>query len=275
MYKVFLIPVLLLVCFSSLSQSFNVRIDGQIIGYDGSSEIIYTFSSSYLTPVYFKIKPDSAGRFTILKNIITPKFFDLIYIKNGIRHECKLFVQPNQNYSFISKGEKLGDWLVYSSPDIYSYIQKGDNSVASYQKSYGQMHFNTISNGITGAMFHSDWNLLHPETLLDTLHSRINSDKLNAFLKDNGIEMVYIAYEYDLHRQTWESFIKAYKLSGYHFISTKEFKTDFEKYAGEISGFPTYLIVDKGGNIVEPKAFLPSDGDKLISQILEKLKRDN
>jgi hypothetical protein len=84
--------------------------------------------------------------------------------------------------------------------------------------------------------------------------------------------MVYIAYEPRPDREVWSNLIKQNNLIGYHFISNKAFKSDLEKLSGEIGAFPTYIIVDANGNIVEPKAFTPSDGDKLYSQLKEKLK---
>ena len=84
--------------------------------------------------------------------------------------------------------------------------------------------------------------------------------------------MVYIAFEYELDREKWRNMIKAFNLTGYHFISNDKFKTDFEKYAGKISGYPTYLIVDSHGKIIENKAHYPSEKEELFQQIKERLK---
>ena len=85
--------------------------------------------------------------------------------------------------------------------------------------------------------------------------------------------MVYVAYEYEPSREKWKNFIKAFSLTGFHFISNTDFKSDFEKYAGKITGYPTYIIVGPEGKILESKAYFPSDGEKLFIQLKEKLKQ--
>ena len=96
-------------------------------------------------------------------------------------------------------------------------------------------------------------------------------DDLKPFLDKNGIKKVYIAFEYGDTRKVWGILIKGYKLEGYHFIANENFKSDLEKYTGKILKFPTYLIIDKEGNIVEKDAYTPSEYDKLITQLKEKL----
>ena len=83
--------------------------------------------------------------------------------------------------------------------------------------------------------------------------------------------MVYIAFEYDNSPKRWKNFIKAHNLVGYHFMSNDEFERDFKKHSGKILKFPTYMIVNSHGNILETNAFYPSEGKKLIKQIIKKL----
>lgn len=489
------------------AQDYNVRIDGQIIGYDGISILNYTLSPVNFSHQVFTVKPDSLGRFSILKKMDSIKFFHLYYRNKGVAHQCKLIVEPGKSYSIISRGKPEKDWENHYTPDIYSWDNKNTDSFIRYSIDNGQMYYNLIDNGTSGSLYHDDWNLLEPESLIDTLQSRISrmvsvfsdlqkenkidpeffriakincqylqayrlavtihdtwqldqfaivdstireklyqvypeifelypvegvrleqvfcfdkyvdeyltfkadykdgifkpvkrkgaaylkildgagdvlspqayknyalrnimsataslelksagnarkfleenpdvkntpsgqllqdvliprvddfsklsdekfkegvfildedkpvrsfralvdslkgkpflidlwgtwcgpcryqfryNDKLKNYLKENGIQMVYIAFEYEVDREKWKNMIKAFNLSGYHFISTDEFKTDFEKYAGKISGYPTYLIVDYHGRIVENKACFPSGKEKLYNQINEKLK---
>lgn len=69
-----------------------------------------------------------------------------------------------------------------------------------------------------------------------------------------------------------KTLFKAFNLTGFHFISNPDFKSDFEKYAGKITGYPTYVLVNSEGKILESKAYFPSDGEKLFNQLKEKLK---
>lgn len=96
-------------------------------------------------------------------------------------------------------------------------------------------------------------------------------DSISEFLKQNEIEMVYAAYEYSNNRDNWKKIIVAYDLKGYHLIMTDQLKKDIEKISGNIEGFPTYMIVNKDGEIVENKAFSPIAGSKLRLQISSKL----
>ncbi len=508
MKKALFILLALLINLNDINaQDYNVRIDGQIIGYDGTSVLNYTLSSVNFSHQVFTVKPDSLGRFTILKKLDSIKFFHLYYRNKGLEHRCKLIVEPDKSYSIISQGNPEKDWAIHYTPDIYSWDHKNTDSFIRCSMDNGQMYYNLIDNGTSGSLYHDDWNLLEPDHLIDTLQSRISgmvsvfsdlqkegkidteffkiakincqylqayrlaatihdtwqlnrfaivdstireklyrvypkifelypvekakleqvfcfdkyvdeylifkadykdgvfkpvkrkgasylkildgardvlspqayknyaltnmmsataslelksagnarkflaenpdmkntasgqflqdvliprvddfnklsdenfkegviildenkpvrsfhalvdslkgrpflidlwgtwcgpcryqfryNDELKTYLKENGIQMVYIAFEYEPDREKWKNMIKAFNLSGYHFISTDEFKTDFEKYAGTISGYPTYLIVDCRGRIVENKAYFPSDKEKLYNQMNEKLK---
>jgi len=50
-----------------------------------------------------------------------------------------------------------------------------------------------------------------------------------------------------------------------------DFRNDLKKQGGEITGFPAFMLINRKGEIVESKAYLPGDGEKLIKQIKEKL----
>lgn len=507
-YKTFLLLLIILSSLTVWSQN-NVRIDGQIIGYDGSKEVLYGISPVYGSPHDKSIKPDSLGRFTIFTSVKKTMFFSMHYSQRGIRHSCRLILKPDTYYSFVSEGFESKNWNKYYSPEIYSLrINPGEKN-PYYSVDYGQIYYNKIDNGTMGSLYHDNWDLYHPNLLIDTLEARINAQKavfqklldeglidnefykiakmnveyfnayqlastiydtwqlpikygvgdtviqkklhkiyseifemypvkgvameklygydryidlyllflednkngvfkpvirkgpvvtkvrmkhaeealspiayryyalrntmsytaslasgsakaaenfllkypeiknsqsgnflenvlipraedfeqlsaeefpddifildkekpvesfrelldtmngkpflidywgtwcgpcryqfrfnnsLKSFCKKNGIAMVYIAYEYDPDRQKWENFIKAFRLTGYHFISDDHFKSDFEKHSGKITRFPSYIIVDPKGKILESNAAYPSERDKLLDQLKEKLK---
>ncbi|MFN8240264.1 MAG: TlpA disulfide reductase family protein [Bacteroidales bacterium] len=97
-------------------------------------------------------------------------------------------------------------------------------------------------------------------------------DSLKPFFHDNGIKKIYIAVEYQTGREEWKNFLKLYNPEGYHMMANSRFKADFERHAGKISKFPTFMIIDKNGEIVERNAFFPSDAKLLVDQLKEKLK---
>jgi len=493
-----------------ISQNHHVRIEGQIIDYDGFSPVRYYLSNGnyFRNPMF--IQPDSLGRFVIYKEINRLKFFFLHFRNKNEKefyYECRLIVQPGENYSFICKPQKYNDAMILYSPDIYSWnIQKGDQP-DFYKIDSGQMYYNMFDNGTMGYIYREEWDLYKPDSLLIKLNQKTDqqiafytellnkgkinstffevatlnvkyfnayrlavtirgtymipqkfeikdslianklyavydeifqqypvenvkfgniwlsesryieeylhylaglkdgkffpperknryadideikdiipqevysnykmqkmasdvamlqlesskiakdflnenpdmkqtvlggmlenefiprseafdsisgcslsdklifldengpiqsfqqlldsienkpmfvnfwgtwcfpsrnhfkySHKLASFLEKNGIAMIYIAYEYQPDRDTWEKIIAAYNLEGYHFMLTDNFKKDMKKYGGEVTGYPTYMIIDSTGKIVEKKACWPGDGKKLFKQLTEKLK---
>ncbi|TRX71252.1 TlpA disulfide reductase family protein [Carboxylicivirga sp. M1479] len=92
-------------------------------------------------------------------------------------------------------------------------------------------------------------------------------DSLKQLIKEKGITMVYIAYEYSDNGQLWESIIKAKGLEGYHFIANDKFKEDLKRISANNLSFPTFIIIDSEGRILENRAALASDGNKLVKQI--------
>ena len=112
------------------AQDQNVRIDGQIIGYDGKTIVYYTLSDVNTSTDYQPIQLDSSGRFTVLKLIDKTKFFRIYYRNkevDTIQHQCRLIVQPNKNYSIVSQGQSMKEkdyWKRPYSPDIFSIDNK-------------------------------------------------------------------------------------------------------------------------------------------------------
>ncbi len=492
------------------SQENNVRIEIQLIGYDGFSPFKYSISNGNYYNNYSSVKPDRSGRIVILEKIDSTKFFWFHYRNKDDKrnfYECRLILQPDNNYSIICKSHKYDDYNVPYSPDIYSWKMHNGDQQTSYKMDMGQMYYNLFDNGTEGWLYREEWNLLEPDSLLEKLASRTNKqveiytnllnsgdidkefydraklnveyfnayrlastiestwlypqkfgikdslinnrlidvynqlfkrypikerkleylfasdrfievylvylesfkngsfsvlkkgtdwrssriddikpfispevyknykmrntmsrvgslelessksakefldsnpdmkqtvygdllenvliprseefdslsqrelskdvvfldeeepiqlysqlisklknkpaiinfwgtwcgpckyqfkfkDSLKSFLDENGIEMIYAAYEYNPEREKWKRIIAAYELSGSHLMIGDDFKNDIKKYGGEITGYPTFMLINDEGEIVESKACFPSDGEMLINQIKDKL----
>jgi hypothetical protein len=156
-----LIAVFLLACTAALPQNNRVIIKGQILGYDRIGEVRYSISRNYGQSNYLSLKPDSLGKFAIIRQSSGMELFTMLYFQNSIGYTCKLILYPGCTYSFVSKGYNSGDSSLYYSPDI-----SGCNAE-------GQINYNKINNGIAGMFYYKDWDLENPESLLDTLDGRI------------------------------------------------------------------------------------------------------
>lgn len=159
----------------------QTKIEGQIIGYDGTKEVKYSISPFLSNIIADKsVKPDSLGRFTITISIENINFFWLYFKQNNISHRCQLILKPGCNYSFVSKG---GVWDVDTqyTPEIVGC----DNE--------GQMDFNLIDNGVRGPVSNSEWDLSHPQNVMDTLNERIETkkDKFKYLLKKKKIDTAF------------------------------------------------------------------------------------
>lgn len=159
-----------------LSQTYNVRIEGHIIGYDGVSEITYSLSPFNLISNQKTVKPDSTGRFTLVDRINQTSFF-FFHIgnkkDNDIYHSGRLIIEPNSNYSIVSEGARFSEWSIPHSPDIYTWDDSVPDNPVYFRMDMGQMYYNILDKGIIGSMFRDQWNLQEPETLMDKLIERI------------------------------------------------------------------------------------------------------
>jgi thiol-disulfide isomerase/thioredoxin len=96
-----------------------------------------------------------------------------------------------------------------------------------------------------------------------------NAAALKKHFEDKGVEFLYIT-NYDKSETKWKQLIAFYNLEGSH-VFANEALTDeiMKKIKG--SGYPSYAIIDKNGNIA--KVEYPIDREILIQQIEETLKK--
>lgn len=95
-----------------------------------------------------------------------------------------------------------------------------------------------------------------------------HSAELKKFLKEKGIEMLYISI--DRKEEDWHNAIKFFELSGNHIRANKTLHTDFYEKHG-ILYFPHYMLIDANGKIAIKSTKKPSEGIELQQQITEAL----
>lgn len=91
------------------------------------------------------------------------------------------------------------------------------------------------------------------------------------FKGENDIVFLYIGLEYgEKEIKNWKSFLQKNEFPGIHLVAEKQFRNkSLEPY--RLNFAPSYLLIDKKGNIVSPRAGRP---DEKLEAILGKLLRD-
>lgn len=88
-------------------------------------------------------------------------------------------------------------------------------------------------------------------------------------LKKEAPEEVVFAYICgSSEREAFENQVKKFGLVGEHFFLDKN---DFQKFDKELNltGFPTYMLITKEGNLVKEGILRPSSGEQLVQQLNE------
>lgn len=93
---------------------------------------------------------------------------------------------------------------------------------------------------------------------------------LEEFLKQNGIELLYISIDNDRMEENWKNSIKYFDLYGWHLRVSHELHTDMDGNYG-IRSYPTYMLIDKEGNVVLERTKEPSEKEALYEQIRNSL----
>jgi len=97
--------------------------------------------------------------------------------------------------------------------------------------------------------------------------------ELAEYLSKHNIALVYISFDDDISDSKWLDFIRKHELVGYHMRTNNEFNNSFQQATNINGQLPTYLIIDKSGNVVENNAYRPSEKEELFKQLELKLKK--
>lgn len=105
------------------------------------------------------------------------------------------------------------------------------------------------------------------------------SESLHDFIEGKDIELLYISTDHEYQWEKWESFIQDNHLSGQHILANEKMVDDLQelfynkiKDGRKVLTLPTFIIVDKEGNIVNKNAGRPSQQQHLYSQLTQYLK---
>lgn len=93
---------------------------------------------------------------------------------------------------------------------------------------------------------------------------------LKEFLKQHGIELLYISIDDDTMEENWKNSIKYFDLYGWHLRALRALHTDMHQNYG-IRLYPTYMLINKEGDIVLERAKDPSEKEALYEQIQKSL----
>lgn len=97
-------------------------------------------------------------------------------------------------------------------------------------------------------------------------------EKLKEFLNKENIQILYISVDKEELEEVWRGCIKLYNLYGYHVRANRNLSQNLSKEYS-INFFPSYMVVNKEGEIVLPRSLRPGDGEKLYSQIKKALNK--
>ena len=88
----------------------------------------------------------------------------------------------------------------------------------------------------------------------------------DKFKNRNDLSYLYIAQG---NEYLWHEQIKKYNIKGYHlFVDEKQYENLYKKSTKDsLVLMPHYLILDRKGNVIEPDAKQPSNGDSLYVQL--------
>ena len=99
-----------------------------------------------------------------------------------------------------------------------------------------------------------------------------NGAAIREHFKTSDLAFLYIANYDEKKEETWKKLIAFFNMEGYHLLASEKLTKDImSKIKG--TGYPTYAIIDKYGNVELSKAGYPMDRQKLITQLEEALQK--
>lgn len=95
-------------------------------------------------------------------------------------------------------------------------------------------------------------------------------DSLDAFLKEQGVQMLYISMDDDAQDTQWKELLKFLKVGGTHIRANNALRYDLSRIIWKQNGgfsIPRYVLLNKDGAVLNNKMLRPSNGTLLYQQI--------
>jgi thiol-disulfide isomerase/thioredoxin len=127
----------------------------------------------------------------------------------------------------------------------------------------GEIWQEIIQQGLGKVMYIDCWGTWCGACLNEIPHAI----KFHEKYRDSEIQFIYLCFRSE--KEQWEKIISQYNLQGEQYLLTPA-QESFFKELFDISGYPTYVIVDKDGNLVRKgSSFRPSNDE--TQRIIDKL----
>lgn len=229
------------------------------------------------------------GEITKLTNKYLTKFLldSVSSFPSGLGRD--LIISQSISYNYLrdqTYSPSTDEWIridsLISNKSVLSHLRKGDqfyqakafiptntktNILPPFLKNESDKIFEKIIGKYNGKVIYIDfWATWCGPCRQEIPYSKILSAHFT------GQEVIFLNLCCQSDKKNWELVIKSEQMTGDHYLlSTDEYNKLSKLF--NIHGVPTYVLIDKKGNIIETNAPRPSDGPMTIAAIDKLLKK--
>ncbi len=143
-------------------------------------------------------------------------------------------------------------------------FNKEINEIKLYKETGKTIEFKQVLKELKGSVIYLDfWASWCSPCIKEMPHSK----DVQRHFKGKNIAFLYLST--DVEQEKWLKGLKRININGHHYRIDPESKVLF-KNLFKIPGIPYYVILDKNGNIAEPKAKWPRD-ERVLEDIARTL----